>query len=510
MNFVQSENVKIGTVLTTKLIAREGVLPESMAEDLLPDVEPVEASALNATKMHQRLANRSWASTLAWLMLVVAAFGTGWWIANTNVSHEDRIQLPASSAKDLGSALSVTAESIGYRSIQRTVEAVGTLHGYEEVSLSSKVEGRVTKIHYDLSSRVNPGELLIEIDTTDAKLAVSQAERNLQAELAKSGFTAVPSENEDLSKLPAVVSARLKYELARTQYERMQSLRTTNSIAQEELEKARSDTLVLESDWKNQLLQAKSAAAMSRLKNADLAIVQQRLADTQILAPIPTLYANEADQFYRVSQRLVSEGTMLRVGTEVMKIVLGETLKLRLAVPEAYGNAVQVGQKVDVMTAGNDRPNIGTVARISPSVDRATRTFLVEVEVPNRNGALKPGGFAKANISVSINERATTIPIAGLYSFAGINKLFLIEQGLAREIQVTVGEQTDNWIEIISPPLPADAIVITSGQRMLSEGKPVTIREREANVTEPTAFKENTGEQVSKSNNTLSTIGQKQ
>lgn len=453
----------------------------------------------------------SWATTLAWLTLVASAFGAGWWVASTQADHKDRIQLPATSAKDFGGALPVTAEPIGYRSVQQTVEAVGTLHGYEEVSLSAKVEGRVTKIHYDLSSRVNPGELLIEIDTTDAKLAVSQAERNLQAELAKSGFTSVPSENEDLSKLPTVVSARLRYELARTQYERLQTLRSTNSIAQEDLEKARSDTLVLESEWKNQLLVAKSAAAMARLKNADLAIAQQRLADTQIRAPVPTIYANEADQFYRVSQRLVSEGTMLRVGTEVMKIVLGDTLKLRLSVPEAYGNAVQVGQKVEVMTAANDRPSIGTVARISPAVDRSTRTFLVEVEVPNRNGALKPGGFAKANISIAVNERATTIPLAGLYSFAGINKLFLIEQGVAREIQVTIGEQTSNWVEITSPPLPADAMVITSGQRMLSDGKPVTIRDPEADeATRPTTPKEKTGDQANHTSDTLSTIGHKQ
>ncbi len=504
---------KIGTVLITKLVAREGVSSEPQQMALLRDVEPTETIAFQLSKSEQPIAKRSWTSTLLWLMLVIVAFGTGWWMAITKVDREDRLQLPPSTAKDFGGSLPVTAEPVGYRPVERTVEAVGTLHGYEEVSLSAKVEGRVVKIHHDLSSRVKPGELLVEIDTTDAKLAVSQAERNLQAELAKSGFTAVPTETEDLSKLPMVVSARLRYELARTQYDRMQSLRATNSIALEELEKIRSETLVFESDWKNQLLVAKSAAAMVRLKNADLAIAQQKLADTQILAPSPTLYANEADQFYRVSQRLVSEGTMLRVGTEVMKIVLGDTLKLRLAVPEAYGNAVQVGQKVDVMTSANDRPSEGTVARISPSVDRSTRTFLVEVEVPNRDGALKPGGFAKAKISIAVNERATTIPLAGLYSFAGINKLFLIEQGVAREVHVTVGEQTDNWVEITSPPLPADAIVITSGQRMLSEGKPVTIREIEAELPasdENPVLVSNPAEQVNNSNDTQSTLGQKQ
>ncbi len=460
------------------------------------------------TESNKQDAKRSWLPTLVWLTIAVGAFGAGWWVATTRAQHEERIQLPASVATDFGDTLPVTAEQVGYRSVQRTVAAVGTLHGYEEVSLSAKVEGRVTKIHYDLASRVNPGELLIEIDTTDARLAVAQAERNLQAELAKSGFAAVPNEDQDLSKLPIVVSARVRLDQALKQYERLQILRATNSIAEEELEKAKSETLVLDSDWRNQLLMANSAAATARLKNAELAIAQQRLADTQIRAPIPTLYANEADLFYRVSQRLVSEGTMLRVGTEVMKMVLGDTLKLRLSVPEAYGNEVKVGQKVDVMTSANDRPSVGTVARISPSIDRATRTFLVEVEVPNRDGALKPGGFAKANISISTTDRATTIPISGLYSFAGINKLFLIEQGVAREVKVTIGEQTDSWVEIASPQLPPDALVITSGQRMLSDGKAVTIREPKTDDGATTTSSQ-TGEASGDSNDTLSTVGQK-
>ena len=417
-------------------------------------------------------------------MLLGVAFGSGWWVANSQSQHGEKIQLSASTAKDFANALPVTVEPITYRAVQRTIQAVGTLHGYEEVSLSAKVEGRVTKIYHDLASRVKPGELLIEIDTTDAKLAVQQAERNLQAELAKWGFESVPAENADLTTLPTVVSARLRHELARTQYDRMKSLRSTNSIALEELEKSRSETFVLESDWKNQLLLAKSAAATARLKNADLAIAQQRLNDTQILAPVPTLAANEGDQFYRVSERLVSEGSMLRVGTEVMKIVLGDTLKLRLAVPEAYGNAVQVGQKVDVLSAASERPSYGTVARISPTVDRSTRTFLVEVEVLNKDGALKPGGFAKANINVGVNDRATTIPLAGLYSFAGINKLFLFENGQAREVQVTLGEQSDNWVEIATPPLPTDALIITSGQRLLSDGKEVAVRDAQAAKSE--------------------------
>ena len=147
----------------------------------------------------------------------------------------------------------------------------------------------------------------------------------------------------------------------------------------------------------------------------------------------------------------------------------------------------KLARKVDVMSAASERPSYGTVARISPTVDRSTRTFLVEVEVLNKDGALKPGGFAKANINVGVNDRATTIPLAGLYSFAGINKLFLFEGGQAREIQVTLGEQSDNWVEIATPPLPNDALIITSGQRLLSDGKEVAVRDAQAASTERSA-----------------------
>ena len=112
-----------------------------------------------------------------------------------------------------------------------------------------------------------------------------------------------------------------------------------------------------------------------------------------------------------------------------------------------------------------------------PAIDRSTRTFIVEVEVPNATGLLKPGGFAKARILISQDENATTIHLAGLYSFAGIHKVFLVRNGTAQEIKVTLGEQSNDWVEIASPTLPSDSVVITSGQRLLSDGIPISVRE---------------------------------
>ena len=206
------------------------------------------------------------------------------------------------------------------------------------------------------------------------------------------------------------------------------------------------------------------------------------MKDISIRAPLPTVLSNPADHFYTISERLVSEGTLVRPGTEVFKLVLGKSLKLRLSIPEAYSRQVMVGQTVDVITGASQTASIGTIERIAPSIDRTTRTFVVEVNVPNQDGFLKPGGFAKAKILVGKDDKATTIPIHGLYSFAGLNKVFLNENGIAREFKVKLGEQTDEWVEIVEPALPANGSVVTSGQKLLSEGSSISLR---SNAKEP-------------------------
>ena len=77
---------------------------------------------------------------------------------------------------------------------------------------------------------------------------------------------------------------------------------------------------------------------------------------------------------------------------------------------------------------------------------------------------------------MGISEKAATVPLSALYSLAGINKIFLVQGDHVREIQVTLGEQTSEWVEIASPSIPSDSRVVTSGQRMLSDGAPVIER----------------------------------
>lgn len=420
-----------------------------------------------------------------WLGTICVSFVAGKYLVLGHSEGHSKVDLIADATiASTGEEVFVTTQFTELHPVQRKIQAVGTLHGFEEVVVSSKVEGRVTRIYHDLASQVKPGDLLLELDAVDAELAVQQAEKMLQTELSKWGFSSVPEQNADVTNLPSVVSARLRYEHAASRLRRMQPLQATNSISIDDMEQIQSDAKILESEWRNQLLQANSAVATARLRAADLAIAKQRLADCKIYVPIPSISGNQEEEYYSITERLVSEGTLLRPGTEVFRMVLGRSLKLRLAVPEINAGKIRVGQSVEVHVASTTEPQPGTVSKISPAIDRNSRTFLVEVVLPNTNGVCKPGGFAKADVFIEGNAHALMVPSESVYSLAGNHKIFLLQDGVAKEFLVTLGVQNGNWVEIATPEIPVGAKVVTSGQRLLSEGLPVTERSSAPKNTE--------------------------
>ncbi|MEQ1828653.1 MAG: efflux RND transporter periplasmic adaptor subunit [Pirellula sp.] len=454
---------------------------QHIGESIDDELNVIDSMSVESPKLEKTSQTTTYGWTiLGALVLMAASFAAGRWLELSQAHSDSKLTLSDVPVKNPATnSVVVTAEPVVMRPVQRTIEAVGTLHGFEELVVSSKLEGRVVRIHHDMSSVVRPNELLLELDSTDARLTAQQSERSLQAEMAKWGFRSVPSDQEDLSSLPNVVTAKLRFDLAKSKLNRFLPLQLSNSVSADDLEQAKSEAQIAESEWRNQKLVANAALATVRLKAADLEIAQQRLRDCEIRAPQPTIADRIDDPTYSISERMVSEGTMLRMGTELFRLVLGKTLKLRLSIPESYSSRICVGQSVSVTSTSSIEALMGKVSKIAPSVDRATRTFMVEVEVPNESRVCKPGGFAKASIRLGASEQAVTVPTSSVYSLAGIQKVFLIEKELAREYVVTTGEQTRDWIEIVSPRLPADGQVVTSGQRLLSDGIAVTLRTEE-------------------------------
>jgi RND family efflux transporter MFP subunit len=417
---------------------------------------------------------------LWWALAVGLAFGAGWLLAGGSIGPRDTDELApdtAAAPRD-SSAVVVTVEPVTYRPVQRAIEGVGTLHGFEDISISARVEGRVRRLHFDVADRVKPGQLLLEIDPTDYELSVEQAERGLHVELAKLGLTEVPGPDFDPKQVPLALQGQARMDNAQAKYERTMGLAAKGAVSAEERGNASTDYLAAKAEYANKLLEVMAGLATIKMKQTGLAVARQQLKDTKIIVPTPTLAIPDAVDgvVYAVTHRAVAEGTLVRSGTEVGKLVLNQTLKLRVPIPERYGTEVRPGQKALVSTAAFPHPFGGTVTRVSPAVEPTTRTFEVEIQVPNPKGELKSGSFAKAAILTRLEAEAATVPLSALVSFAGITKVFLVEDGRAREVRVTLGIETTEWVEITQPALPRGAQVITSGQTVLAAQSPVVVR----------------------------------
>ncbi len=371
----------------------------------------------------------------------------------------------------------ITIAPVAAQGVERTVDAVGNLHGFDELTIKTKVSGRVARLHHEFADKVAPGELLLEIDPTDALLAVEQSKRSLNSELAKWGFTSVPEDGADLAQLPTVVSSRLKSEWSKSQLTRLMTLQSRGSVIAEELEQAKTNALVAESDYANQLQLARAGAATAQLKKAELDIAQQQLIETRVFVPQRLQTMPYPGMKYTITERMVSEGAWLAAGAELFRLVIDDPVKLRLTIPEKHAAKVEVGQRVEVKTLSSDETFVGQVTRIGPAVDPSTRTFQLEAEIPNKAGHLKTGGFATAKVVIKASDTAQTVPVSALVSYAGVHKIFLLSGDEVKEVQVELGVQTSEWVEIVQPKLPDDAQVVTSGNTHLAEGSKVRVRD---------------------------------
>lgn len=374
--------------------------------------------------------------------------------------------------------VAVTAVPVVPRSVRRTVPVVGSLFGRDEVPVSAKVEGRVARIHRDVGDHVKPGDVLFELDPTDYQLAVAESERGLDLELSKVGLKALPAKEFDVAGLPTVAKARAMEKNALARRDRVVKIGGGASTA-EDKDLAQTEYDVAKANTQAAILEAQATLASARQKAAMLETAKQKLADTHVRV------TGEPNTRYTVCQRLVSEGEMVRTFPGVgamhqIKLVVDDPLKFQATVPERHRGAVKVGQTAEIeVEAYPGQKFAGTVARVNPTIDRANRTFLVEVHVPNAERRLAAGSFAKASIITRTDPAAKTVPEEALVVYAGVTKLFAVRDGKAAAVGVVAGATMildgRTWVEV-EGDVKAGEPVVTAGQGQLVDGSAVRVR----------------------------------
>ncbi len=335
-----------------------------------------------------------------------------------------------------------------------TVRVQGSLLGDEHAVVGAHVAGRVKRVLVDLGSTVQKGDVLAELDSEDFDLRVRQAEANIEQARARLGL----KPNEPVEQLvradsPTVLQEKAVLEEAQDLYDRAETLYRQNTITAAEFQQREAKLRVAEAKYNASLIAVDEQLAQLAVRQTELAVVRQQQSETIIRAPFTAT----------VQQRLVAPGVYVQVGQAAVSLVRTDPLRFQASVPQRSAMRVQVGQSVQVILEGLDHPIAGRVDRVSPSLDLASRSLLLEVDVPNAGSKLRAGLFAEADILIDQHARTIAVPASAVVEFAGVEKVRVIENGQPHERRIVTGRRSADWVEVLDG---------------LSVGQPIAVQRR--------------------------------
>ena len=324
--------------------------------------------------------------------------------------------------------------------MERLVSVTGTLAPFDQAEVRMKVSGRLESFAVDLGSIVKEGDIIARVEAADFELRVQQAEAALAQTEARLGLQSGQTEADvDVEQTATVKQASAMLEEARLRRQRVEALFKQGIISKADLDTADAEYRVADArsqEAREEILNRRAQLAQRR---SELAIARQDLKDTIIRAPFQGA----------IQERIANLGEVLQEGAPVVRLVRVDPLRLRVAVPETQAAAIRSGQPVRVNVDGDPKPHIATVKRISPAISDEGRVLMVEAEVRNP-GTLRPGSFARADIVVEKGEPALSVPSSSVISFAGIDKVMVVEEGAATERVVSLGRTQAGLVEVLN------------------------------------------------------------
>lgn len=332
----------------------------------------------------------------------------------------------ASTARSAGSGRGSVAVIAAIAKAERLVSqinALGTARANEAVEVTSKVSNTVTAVRFSDGQRVQKGQVLVELDSAQARADLAAAEA-ASAESAS-----------QVKRSRELIASRV---ISESQFEQLEATMKAND--------------------------ARVAAARSRVD------------DTVIRAPFNG----------RVGLRRVSVGSLVNPGTTITTLDDLSIIKVDFSVPENFLAGLRDGLKVKATAAAfPGRDFIGIVTGVDSRIDPVSRSVTVRAAVPNADLALKPGMFL--NVSLARDEHdALMVPEAALVPEQSRQFLFVIEDGRATRREVRIGGRQPGRVEIVSG-LKVGEQVIVEGTQKVREGGEVRVIERAAPPAQETA-----------------------
>ena len=311
-------------------------------------------------------------------------------------------------------AIPVKVATLSKTKIARTIEYTATVLPFEEVNMAPSTPGRIEKIYVEVGDRVNKGDKLFLMDRTQL----------YQLELQLSSLS------KDLN--------------------RMDTLLKTGSIKQQQYDQLKTQYDVTKTNvdfmTENSLLTAPFNAV----------VTGKYFENGEIYSGAPTTQTGRS---------------------AVVAVMQVNPLKVNVNISEQYYPLIKNGMKAEVNAdVYKNEKFTGTVFRISPTINSATRSFNVEMELPNRNELLKPGMFVR--VSMDLGEVETFVVPANtvlVQEGTNIRYVFIEKNNVAERIEVILGKRFDDQLEIISTTIKEGDMLVTEGQARLINGDKVEI-----------------------------------
>ena len=306
----------------------------------------------------------------------------------------------------------------------------GSLQAFEESPIYARTNGYLLRWYKDIGSRVTKGELLADIDTPEVDQELMQARATRQQIVAQ-------------------------MDLAKINSDRYLSLRTTDSVSQQEADQQASGY--------------QQAKANLNAADANVRRLEELESFKHVYAPFSGV----------LTKRNVDPGALINAGgtgKELFDMARVDLLRVYVNVPQAYAPAIKNGMEAWVTLQELPGQKFkGTVARTAESIDPTTRTLLTEVDVPNKDGHLLPGSFGEVHFRVGINAQKVTLPVnTMLFRQEGPRVAVVGSDNKVQLRPITIGRDYGSTLEILGGVGVEDRVVINPADS-LEEGQQVNV-----------------------------------
>ena len=308
----------------------------------------------------------------------------------------------------------VRVTPVSKTAITRTLEYTANLAAFKEIHYAPASPGRIKKINVDVGSRVTRGKVLVEMDETQLSTAITQLES------------------------------------AQDSYQRLKTLYEQGSMAEQQYEQVKTQF---------------------ELAQKNVEFLQD---NTTLKSPINGIVTGK----YFENGEMFSGAPNTQAGkAAVISLMQINPLKVFVSVSQNHYSELKKGMSVDISSdviPGKTFP--GEISKVHPTINPMTRTFQVEIIIPNEDELLRPGMFAKISIDI-LEEETIMVPAIAVLKQEGTNNryIFVREENKARKIEVKLGKRVDDRVEAISDKIKEGMDLIIEGQASLLDGSDIEV-----------------------------------